>query len=170
MTSIWAWLTNRWNFPIWNWISDHTALIWWMAVISGLMFLISLFLVPLLIVRLPKDYFLRERPPMADEFRQQRPIIRWLLLIGKNLLGAVLVLGGIAMLAGPGQGVLTLLIGLMLLNFPGKRQVEHWILLRPTVERLLNWIRRKHGREPLLFPKKARRSRDAISASQKQQT
>jgi hypothetical protein len=155
---------------MWIWISDHTALIWWLAVISGLMFLISLIMVPILIARLPRDYFLKDRPPMADQFRHQHPVVRWLLLIGKNLLGMVLVLGGIAMLPGPGQGVLTLLIGLMLLNFPGKRQVERWILDRTTVEKVLNWIRRKRGQEPLLFPESDPQSPAQVSAGHKSRT
>ena len=152
---------------IWDWIGQHTALLWWMAVASGVLFLFSLLLVPVLIARLPRDYFLQERPPMADQFRNQHPVVRWLLLIGKNLLGGLLVLGGIAMIPGPGQGVLTLLIGLMLINFPGKRQVEQWILNRSTVERVLNWIRRRRGCEPLLFPKNSPPRRATVPDPQK---
>ncbi len=155
---------------IWDWIGQHTALFWWMGVASGVLLLFSLLLVPVLIARLPRDYFLRERPPMADEFRNQHPVVRWLLLIGKNLLGGLLVIGGIAMIPAPGQGVLTLLIGLMLINFPGKRQVEQWILNRSTVERVLNWIRRKRRCEPLLFPKNSPKPRNAISGSPKHRT
>jgi len=147
---MWEWFFNRANSPLWNWIDEHTALLWSLAVISGLVFLISLFLVPVIVARLPRDYFLQERPP--GKLADQHPVIRWLLLIGKNLLGVLLVLGGIAMLAAPGQGVLTLLIGFMLLNFPGKRNVERWILRQAAVEHVLNWIRRKRGCEPLLFP------------------
>ena len=151
------------------WFSDNSTLVWWMALTSGGMFLMSLLLVPVVVARLPRDYFLKERPPLADEFRNRHPIVRWLLLIGKNLLGLVLVLGGIAMVPGPGQGLLTMLIGLMLLNFPGKLLVEHWLLSRSTVERVLNWIRRKRGQEPLLFPPKKRGARKAVAASPKQQ-
>ena len=146
------WLFDREKSPLWIWIEAHTVLFWWLAILSGLVFVLSLLTVPVIIARLPRDYFLDERPPLADEFANQHPLVRWLLLIGKNLLGMVLILGGIAMLATPGQGVLTILIGFMLVNFPGKRSVERWILARSTVERVLNWIRRKRGCEPLLFP------------------
>ena len=48
-------------------------------------------------------------------------MIRWTGLILKNLLGVLLViLGGIMTLPGvPGPGILTILLGVMLLNFPG---------------------------------------------------
>lgn len=149
---MWEFLFDRVNSPLWQWIDSHTALLWSMAVASGLMFVISLFLVPVIVCRLPRDFFLHERPPMAEEYAEEHPVVRWLFLIGKNLLGVVLLLGGIAMLAAPGQGVLTILIGLILVNFPGKSKVERWILSRSTVERILNWIRRKRGCQPLLFP------------------
>jgi hypothetical protein len=47
---------------------------------------------------------------------------------------------------------LTLLIGLLLMNFPGKYQAERWLLLRPGVLRALNWLRERHGRAPFEIP------------------
>ncbi len=172
MASMWDWQSNRSNSPLWIWIDQHPLLFWWLAVLSGLTFLISLILVPVIIARLPRDYFLRERPPMADEFQDHHPVVRWLLLIGKNLLGILLVLGGIAMSvpAIPGQGILTILIGLMLLNFPGKRRLERWIFKCAAVEKMVNWIRKKRGREPVFFPKEDSQPSDAVATSPKQQT
>jgi hypothetical protein len=170
MASIWNLLADRANSPLWIWMGDHATLMWWLAAISVSTFVLSLILVPIIIARLPRDYFLKDRP-LTEQFRDQHPVIRWLFLIGKNLLGLVLVLGGIAMsLPGvPGQGILTCLIGFMLLNFPGKRQVELWILRRSAVAKVVNWIRRRRGREPLLFPPKRRLLRKVISTSPKQQ-
>ncbi len=136
------------EFQFGQWISDHKLIL----LLSVGTFVVSIVAVPLIIARLPKDYFLRGERPITEEVQEDHPIIRWLFLIGKNLLGAVLVLGGIAMLVLPGQGVLTILIGLMLLDFPGKRNVERWILRQTAVEKVVNWIRKKRGREPLLFP------------------
>lgn len=136
---------------MWDFIGDRAALFWWLGVLSAGTFVVSLLAVPWIVARLPRDYFLREHP-QANLFRKEHPVVRWTFLIGKNVLGLILVLGGIAMLVLPGQGILTILIGLMLLNFPGKREVELWVLKRSAVERIVNWIRRKRHRDPLLFP------------------
>ena len=65
-----------------------------------------------------------------------------------------LVLMGLAMLVLPGQGVLTLLIGISLLDFPGKRKLEKKIVRAPTVHRAIDAIRRRAGQPPLLLPEK----------------
>ncbi len=56
------------------------------------------------------------------------------------------------MLVTPGQGLLTLLIGLLLLNFPGKYRLERWLVRRPGVLRTLNWVRRRRGQEHFESP------------------
>ena len=132
------------------WIDEHSELFWWLGSLSAAIFLISLLAVPYIIARVPEDYFLR--PHHGQQFKDRHPVLRWSFLIGKNVLGAVLLIGGFAMLVLPGQGILTMLLGLALINFPRKRQVEYWILHRSTVERLVNWIRRKGGHKPLQFP------------------
>ncbi len=75
-----------------------------------------------------------------------------LLGFAKNLLGGVLVVLGLVMLLTPGQGLLTLLIGLMLMNFPGKYRLERWLVTRPGVLRALNWLRARQGHQPLEAP------------------
>jgi hypothetical protein len=57
----------------------------------------------------------------------------------------VLVLLGLVMLVTPGQGILTLLSGLLLMNFPGKYRLEQWLVLRPGILRALNWLRRRRN-------------------------
>jgi hypothetical protein len=80
-------------------------------------------------------------------------VLRWGGLVLKNLLGAFLVLFGVVMsLPGvPGQGVLTILLGVMLLDFPGKRQLELKLVSRPKVLRTVNGIRRRFDRPPLVL-------------------
>ena len=70
----------------------------------------------------------------------------------KNLGGYALVGAGVAMLVLPGQGLLTILIGLGLIDFPGKREFERWIVCRRPVGRALNWMRRRAHRPPLVLP------------------
>jgi hypothetical protein len=121
-----------------------------LGVISLLTFFGTLVIVPWLVARIPFDYFaLEERRVLPWSGRHM--LIRWLLLIGKNLLGGVLLVMGIAMLVLPGQGLLTMLVGLVLLNFPGKYRLERWFVQRRPVLNSVNWLRRRSGRRPLEF-------------------
>jgi hypothetical protein len=82
-------------------------------------------------------------------------VLHLLGLLGKNLLGIVLVCTGVAMLVFPGQGILTILIGLMLINFPGKRALEQRLVRRPAVLRTMNWMRAKAHQPALELPTSA---------------
>ncbi|MGK0301068.1 MAG: hypothetical protein ACI89X_001942, partial [Planctomycetota bacterium] len=103
-------------------------------------------LLPVIVLRLPADYFASAR----DDQAPPRAAMAWLLRISKNVLGVVFLLAGIAMLLLPGQGVLTILIGLMLVNFPGKRSLERRIVGRPSILKLLNGMRAKRDLPPLI--------------------
>jgi hypothetical protein len=72
-------------------------------------------------------------------------------MIAKNLLGYIFVVAGIFMLVLPGQGLLTIFVGIMFLNFRGKYELERWIVSRAPVLRSINWIRRRAGRAPLVI-------------------
>ncbi len=78
-------------------------------------------------------------------------MLRAAFLLIKNAVGTMLLAAGIAMLVLPGQGILTILAALALLNFPGKRTLEMWILHRPSILRTVNWLRRRAHQEPLEF-------------------
>jgi hypothetical protein len=72
-------------------------------------------------------------------------------VIGKNILGVLLVAVGIVMsLPGvPGQGLLTVLLGIMLLDFPGKRSVEQKLLKRPAIQNAITRLRKRFDKPPL---------------------
>ena len=53
------------------------------------------------------------------------------------------------MLFTPGQGILSLLVGVILCDFPGKRKVERKIIERPLVLSTINRIRARYNR-PLI--------------------
>lgn len=76
-----------------------------------------------------------------------------MLLTAKNLLGYALVMAGIAMLVLPGQGMLTILVGILFLDFPGKYWFERWVVARSPVLQSINWLRRRAGHPPLLLQK-----------------
>ena len=71
----------------------------------------------------------------------------------KNLLGiAVVILGLLLSLPGiPGQGVLTVLIGLMLIDFPGKMRLERWLIQIPRVRNAVDRLRQRYGKPPLIL-------------------
>jgi hypothetical protein len=134
-----------------DWFDDNGKLVAWLAGISLVMFLATPAIVPVVIVRMPADYFLHKKPP-AESWRSHHPAVRWSAIIGKNVLGAVFLAAGVAMLVTPGQGWLTILIGLGLLDFPGKRKLELWLIRRRPILRSVNWIRRRAHRQPLQLP------------------
>ena len=119
--------------------------------VSVVTFVGTLIAVPWILVRLPSDYFVRDRRAPL-ELSTRHPMIRIMLFSAKNLLGGVLLLGGIAMLVLPGQGLLTILLGLSLINFPGKFWLERKLVQRHAVYRSINWIRRKGGTGPSEVP------------------
>jgi len=134
-----------------EWLQEHQLVLWWMAALSVVTFIASLITVPTLIVRIPPDYFARShRHKNTSSLHLLQPA-KILLLIGKNLLGCFFLLAGIIMLVLPGQGILAILIGIGLLNFPGKFKIERWIVSRKHILKSMNWLRARAGKEPLII-------------------
>jgi hypothetical protein len=117
------------------------------AVVFVVSLLATLIIVPLVVIKIPADYFKREGHPQL--FAKYSPPVRLALLIIKNILGAALVIVGVAMLVLPGQGVIVILIGVLLLDFPGKQRIERWLISRGPILKLANWLRRKAHKTPL---------------------
>lgn len=120
----------------------------WGAALFAASSLLSLIAVTAVLVSLPADYF-GERAAAAAWPRS--PLLRAVWWAGKNLLGLVLVaLGVLLSVPGvPGQGLLTILIGFVLLDFPGKRALERRLVTRPTVIGAINRLRARFGRPPM---------------------
>jgi UPF0716 family protein affecting phage T7 exclusion len=70
----------------------------------------------------------------------------------RNGVGGILLILGILMLVLPGQGLLTIIVALTMLDFPKKRQLTRRLLSRPTVLKLINSIRHRFQRPPLKAP------------------
>jgi len=118
--------------------------------------ILSVAAVTVVLVRPPAKYFRDERfSPLADG----HPFVRWIGLILKNILGALLILFGMLLsLPGvPGQGLLTVLIGLMLVDFPGKRRLERRLVSRPSVLAAISAVRARFGKAALQVDSGARR-------------
>lgn len=134
-----------------DWLKLNPELAGRIVAISALMFIGTLIAIPVLLARMPADYFLHRRGTAAG-FAQQHPAWRVTVLLLKNAAGVLFLLAGLVMLVTPGQGILSILLGLTLLDFPGKRRLELSIVRRPHVLKTINWVRAKARREPLQVP------------------
>ncbi len=95
---------------------------------------------PWVLLQLPADHFVRPRRDGGTARRALRLAI-----------GIVLLLLGLAMLVLPGQGVLTMLVGVSLLGLPIERSVARFLLRRPGMAEALNKLRVRAGRAPFVF-------------------
>jgi hypothetical protein len=132
---------------------EHQAIISTLIALSILTFILTLIAVPLIVLRLPADYF--SQPQRANRIMQDRhPVLRILFILLKNVAGIILVLAGLLMSipAIPGQGILTLVAGIVLLDFPGKRRLELRIVSIGLVRKGLDWIRSRGNKPPLEIP------------------
>ena len=132
-----------------DWIESHAAVFGPLAIVSAVMFAGSLLALPWLVAQIPRDYFLSGVPHRLP-WANRHPLVRGAFAIGKNLLGIVFLIAGVAMLLLPGQGLLTIVVALVLIDFPGKGRLLRRIVAQHTVLKALNWLRRRAGREPLV--------------------
>lgn len=119
----------------------------WLTTAGIALALISLLAIPGLVIIMPRDYFVAPQRP----HRPGGPGI-WLLRGLRNGFALVLIGAGLLMLILPGQGLLTLLLGVVVSTFPGKYRLERWLVRWPGVFRSLNWMRARAGRPLLFYP------------------
>ena len=127
---------------------SYKVLILWLSSISLFIFLFSLFSKRWLAGLIPSDYFIRKD---VSRFKTNNPLLWYLVLLIKNILGYSLIIGGIMMLVLPGQGLFTIIIGLMLSNYPGKYYIEKRFVEIPAVFKSINWLRAKSNKPPIIL-------------------
>lgn len=129
-----------------NWFMEHWVLV---VIFSAISLIASLAGSTMLLMSLPADYF-KTRKRIR---RIKNPVFRICLSSLKNLFGGLLVIVGIVLsLPGiPGQGVLTILTGLIISDFPGKRRLESRLVRVPVVLSVANQIRSRFRRPPLVL-------------------
>ena len=129
-------------------LNEYKSFFWILALFSVLLFLLSLLVIPLILIRIPENYFIRDkyRSEVKTATRSPRRI---LLKIICNILGWVLLLCGLAMLVLPGQGILTILISITLIDSPYKRRLEYYLISRPMIIDNINKLRKRGGVPPL---------------------
>jgi hypothetical protein len=148
MDSVRGWLPE-WAHAPFDWVTSPGVLAL-LSTLSIVLLVASLIGIPWFVARLPADYFAerRDRPSLLSV---PDPRMQLVLKVLKNALGVLLFLAGLAMLVLPGQGVITLLVAVVLLDIPGKRRVLARILRRPRLAQALNRIRERAGEPPLDF-------------------
>lgn len=133
-----------------DWIGLPPEMFFWMAIASGCMFLLGVMAVPWLLTRIPPDYFSGSERPTLKLMKRHR-WLEWIWHGLKNLVGIGFVFFGVLMLVLPGQGLLTILLGISLADFPGKYRLQRWVTSRRGVLESINWIRSKRGKGPLVM-------------------
>lgn len=110
---------------------------------------VSLVVVGFVLARLPADYFVN---PGARLPIDRHPVLKAIVVLVRNVIGYILIALGIVLsLPGvPGQGLLTVLMGVMLIDVPGKFRLERWLVSRRPVLSAVNRLRAKFGTPPLL--------------------
>jgi hypothetical protein len=147
------WLSSvrEWFFSLLpaGWNEWHLVLA--VAVVTVTSAVVSLIAVAVVLSRLPVDYFVN---PAARRPVDRHPVLKVVLVTIRNLFGwFLIVLGLLLSVPGiPGQGVLTILMGVMLVDFPGKHRAERWLLTRRGVFAAINALRGRLGKPPLLAP------------------
>ena len=133
---------------IFGWFREYPEILVWLGGSSILIFAFSLIGISWLVAQIPEDYFLHEtRHPSL--WKVKTPILRLIILIIKNVLGAFLIIGGLMMLVLPGQGLLTIVTGFLFVDYPGKFKLERKMVAYPAIFNSLNWIRAKSNKAPL---------------------
>jgi hypothetical protein len=101
------------------------------------------------LIRLPADFFVR--PADEQQTDDRHPALRALWIVGKNIVGVLLAIGGLLMSLPlvPGPGVVLLVVGVSLTSFPGKRRFERAMLGNRFVLHPINALRKQFGRPPL---------------------
>ena len=138
-------------FFLFDWAAENPGLVARLVLASLVLAVVYAVGVFFAVIHMSSDYFAHKAPAEAT-WRRRHPLLRLLFRGLKNVAGTGLVLLGVAMLVLPGQGILTILIGLTFLDFPGKQRLEIWVIQRPSIRHRLDRVRKKAGRSRLILP------------------
>ncbi|GJL71182.1 MAG: hypothetical protein NMNS01_03810 [Nitrosomonas sp.] len=133
------------------------------TIASVIGFISSLIIIPLILIRLPVGYFDTRFP--RHWMRDHHPVLRVIGLIIKNVVGLIFILAGFIMLFLPGQGLLTILIGISLIDFPRKRELEAKLIGYPKIFSAINNLRKKFGKSPLTVAVSGHSKKSAVDYS-----
>jgi hypothetical protein len=140
-------LSNLWSQIIY-WIQTHDVLLGWMGLFSFITIACTMVIIPVVILLLPPRYLLDPAQPAFN----YSPPLKGIFLAMKNTIGGFFAIAGLGMLLLPGQGLLTLFIGVVLIDFPRKRKVVRWFLGRRRLLSIINRFRARFNRPLMEYP------------------
>jgi len=115
------------------------------GLMSGVIFIVSIMLTPYLLGLIPEDYFVDQN---RHKIKIEHPF-HLILFVIRMIIGLILFIAGLIMLVTPGQGIISILMGLFLMEFPGKQSLELKIINHDPTFRGINWVRSKAGKPSL---------------------
>lgn len=126
----------------------------WSRILWGLLFtvitiIISYGLIVFGMVKIPADYFSSTYVKNIDQDKHFS--VRWGAFIIKNVVGFIIVIAGVIMIFTPGPGVPAILLGLIMMDIPGKRPLEARLIQRPAVLSAINHLRARYKKPPLIM-------------------
>lgn len=136
---------------IMDWFHSHENLMQQLGTLSLVLLFVTVVVLPVVVAKLPEDYFTREKREPASS-KRKHPLLWGILSLIKNLLGLLMILAGLVMLVLPGQGTIAILVGLALTNFPGKYKLQRRIASQPAVLKTLNKVRELAKEPPFQMP------------------
>lgn len=129
------------------WLENNSYILFYLGIISVLIFIFSIVGLRLFIIAIPSDYFINKKRVSA---LRDNSILLWVFYkIFKNIIGYIFIAIGLLALVLPGQGILMILIGLMMSDYPKKFDLEKKIIKINTVRKGVNWIRIKSNVEKI---------------------
>jgi hypothetical protein len=141
-SGIWEWLVQFWESLTWGDIA-------WTLLFSVLTIIVCYGLIIIGMIKIPADYF--SSTYVREINRDKHFSLRWATFIVKNIIGFVLIIAGIIMIFTPGPGVPTILLGLIMMDIPGKRPLEAKIIKRPNILATVNNLRARYSKPPLIM-------------------
>ena len=144
----------EWFGEIWQWVLQFWASLTWDKIAWGLLFTVitivaSYGLIVIGMIKIPADYF--SSTYVREINKDTHFSLRWAAFIIKNIIGFILIIAGVVMIFTPGPGVPTILLGLIMMDIPGKRPLEAKLIQRPMVLSAVNDLRAKYNKPPLIM-------------------
>ena len=137
--------------PIIKWLKGNILISVIISILSFLTFLGTIFIIPVIVVFLPTDYFIKYGYRHNYLFKKH-PVFRYIVLIIKNIFGIFFLLLGIILLFLPGQGILTIFAGILLLDFPKKKALIIYFIKKEKVHKAINKLRIKFNKPEFIIP------------------
>lgn len=135
---------------IWQfWEALTWSRILWGLLVTIISIIVSYGLIVYGMVKIPADYFSSTYVKNIDH--DQHFTRRWGAFIIKNVVGFIIVIAGIIMIFTPGPGVPAILLGLIMMDIPGKRPLEAKLIQRPAVLSAINSLRARYNKPPLIM-------------------